>query len=148
MIISRKAWVVVADGARANIYENVGEIGEINLKLVLSVDQHNAGKRDNGHEHTSQAQGGEGHHKSAMEPKDPQAKEKHNFIQLLIDGLNYDVQSGQCSEIVLIASPVALGDMRKHMPAGLAAKVVKEINKDYTHMPANELGKLLMHHLD
>lgn len=145
MIISRKAWVVVADGARANIYENVGEIGEISLKLLRAVDQHNARKRDNGHDHTAQAQGGQGHHKSALEPKDPQAAEKHNFLQLLIDGLNFDVQSGQVTELVLIASPAALGDMRQHIPASLAAKIVKEVNKDYTHMAVNELNKTLMH---
>ncbi len=148
MIISRNAWVVVADGGRANIYENVGEIGEISLKLLRSVDQHNARKRDNGHDNTSQAIGGQGHHKSALEPKDPQAAEKHDFLQLLIDGLAFDVQSGQCSEMVLIASPAALGDMRQHMPAALAAKIVKEVNKDYTHMAANELSKLLMHQHD
>jgi len=148
MIISRNAWVVVADGGRANIYENVGDIGEISLKLLRAVDQHNARKRDNGHDHTSQAQGGQGHHKSALEPKNPQAAEKHDFLQLLIDGLIFDVQSGQCRELVLIASPLALGTLRQHMPAALAAKIVKEVNKDYTHLAANELSKLLMHQHD
>ena len=148
MIISRKAWVVVADGSRASIYENVGEIGEVSLKLLRAVDQHNARKRDDGHDHTSQAMGGQGHNKSSMEPKDPQAADKHNFLQLLVDGLTYDVQSGQCTEMVLIAAPASLGDMRHHMPAALVAKIVKEINKDYTHMAPNELSKTLMHNHD
>ena len=145
MIISRNAWVVVADGGRANIYANVGEIGEVSLKLLRAVDQHNAHKRDNGHDHTSQAAAGLGHSKSAQEPKDPNEALKHDFLQFLIDGLVFDVQSGQCPEIVLIASPAALGDIRQHLPASVKSKIVKEINKDYTHMPANELSKTLMH---
>ncbi len=145
MIVSRKAWVVVADGGRASIYENIGEIGEVHLKLLRAVDQHNAHKRDQGHDHTIQAAGGQGHLKAAQEPKDPHAAEKHNFLQFLIDGLLYDVQSGQCNELVLIAAPAALGDLRQHMPAALSAKIVKEINKDYTQMAANELSKALMH---
>lgn len=148
MIISRNAWVVVADGSRANIYENVGEIGEISLKLLRAVDHHNARKRDNSHDHTSQAMGGQGHNKSSMEPKDPLAAEKHNFLQLLVDRLTFDVQSGQCTEMVLIAAPSSLGGMRQHMPAALVAKIVKEINKDYTHMAPNELSKTLMHQHD
>lgn len=28
MIINRQVWIVVADGARANVYKNVGEIGK------------------------------------------------------------------------------------------------------------------------
>lgn len=148
MIISRNAWVVVADGSRANIFQNVGEIGEVSLKLLRSVDQHTAHKRDNGHDHTSQAADGQGHSKSAQEPKDPHAAQKHDFLQFLIDGLVFDVQSGQCPEIVLIAGPTSLGDLRQHLPAAVVAKVVKEINKDYTHMPANELSKTLMHQHD
>jgi protein required for attachment to host cells len=145
MIISRKAWVVVADGGRANIFENIGEIGEISLKLLRAVDQHNARKPDDAHDNTAHAIGAQGHNKSSEEPKDLQAAGKHNFLKQLADGLASDVQSGQCAELVLIASPSALGDLRLHMPASLAAKIVKEINKDYTQMAANDLSKALMH---
>jgi protein required for attachment to host cells len=40
MIINRQVWIVVADGGRANVYKNVGEIGEIKLALVRSSNQH------------------------------------------------------------------------------------------------------------
>ncbi len=145
MIISRNAWIVVADGSRASIFENVGEIGEVSLKLLRSVDQHSTHKHDNGHDHTSQAAAGQGHTKSAQEPKAPHAAEKHDFLQFLIEGLVLDVQSGQCPEIVLIAGPTSLGALRQHLPAAVVAKVVKEVNKDYTHMTVNELNKTLMH---
>ena len=49
MIISRQAWIVVADGGRANVYKNVGEIGEVKLALVRSTNQHTEHTHDLGH---------------------------------------------------------------------------------------------------
>lgn len=137
MIISRNAWVVVADGGRANIFENVGEIGEINLKLLFAVDQHNG--YQHGHTHSSLS-----NHKSSHEGKEPHQADKLHFLKNLASGLATDLQASKFEEIVLIASPDALGDIRQHLSKALEAKIVKQINKDYTHLAANELTKTLL----
>lgn len=139
MIISRNAWIVVADGSRATVYENVGEIGEISLKTLRSVDHK--------HEHSSHA--GQGQHKSStQEYRDPHVAAKHNFLHALIGDLNQDAQAGKFSELVLIASHAALGEIRQHLPATLEKKIVKQISKDYSNLAAQELSKTLMHSTD
>lgn len=139
MIISRNAWIVVADGSRASVYENVGEIGEISLKLLKAVDQ----------KHEPGSHAGEGQHKSStQEYRDPHAAAKHNFLHGLVEDLAHDAQAGKFTELVLIASPAALGDVRQKMPAVLEKKIVKQISKDYSHMAPNELSKTLMHSTD
>jgi protein required for attachment to host cells len=139
MIISRNAWIVVADGSRATVYENVGEIGEISLKLLKAVDQ----------KHEPGSHAGEGQHKSStQEYRDPHPAAKHNFLHALIEDLAHDAQANKFSELVLIASPAALGDIRQKIPAALEKKIVKQVSKDYSHMAPNELSKTLMHTTD
>jgi protein required for attachment to host cells len=144
MIISRHAWIVVADGGRANIYKNVGEIGEVKLALVRSTNQHTEHTHDLGRDQPGRLSGNSGHAKSALESTDLHQVAEDKFLKAVVEHLAQDVQDGQCKEIVLIAPPHALGEMRKHLPANVAKLVVSEMSKDYTHMAINELQKTLM----
>ena len=144
MIISRQAWIVVADGGRANIYKNVGEIGEVKLALVRSTNQHTEHTHDLGRDQPGRLSGNSGHAKSALESTDLHQVAEDKFLKAVVEHLAQDVQDGQCKEIVLIAPPHALGEMRKHLPANVAKLVVSEMSKDYTHMAINELQKTLM----
>jgi protein required for attachment to host cells len=144
MIISRQAWIVVADGGRANIYKNVGEIGEIKLTLVRSNNQHTEHTHELGRDRPGRLNDNSGFSKSALESTDIHQVEEDKFLRAVVDHLAQDVQNGQCKEIVLIAPPHALGELRKQLPANVAKLVVSEIGKDYTHMAINELQKTLM----
>ena len=144
MIISRQAWIVVADGGRANIYKNVGEIGEIKLSLVRSTNQHTEHSHELGRDRPGRLNDNSGFSKSALESTDIHQVAEDKFLRAVVDHLAQDVQDGQCKEIVLIAPPHALGEMRKHLPANVAKLVVSEMSKDYTHMAINELQKTLM----
>lgn len=144
MIISRQAWIVVADGGRANIYKNVGEIGEVKLTLVRSTNQHTEHTHDLGRDQPGRLSGNSGHAKSALESTDLHQVAEDKFLKAVVEHLAQDVQDGQCKEIVLIAPPHALGEMRKHLPANVAKLVVSEMSKDYTHMAINELQKTLV----
>jgi protein required for attachment to host cells len=144
MIISRQAWIVVADGGRANIYKNVGEIGEIKLVLVRSSNQHTERTHEIGRDQPGRLSGNSGHAKSALESTDLHQAAEDKFLKEVVEHLAQDVQAGDCQELVLIAPPHALGEMRKKMPQHLSKIVVKELNKDYAHMAINELEKTLM----
>lgn len=144
MIISRQAWIVVADGGRANIYKNVGEIGEIKLTLVRSTNQHTEHTHELGRDRPGRLNDNSGFSKSALESTDIHQVAEDKFLRAIVDHLAQDVQNGQCKEIVLIAPPHALGELRKQLPANVAKLVVSEIGKDYTHMAINELQKTLM----
>ncbi len=145
MIINRKAWIVVADGGRANVYENVGEIGELKLALVRSSSQHTGHTHELGRDKPGRMNDNSGYSKSALESTNIHEVAEDRFLKGVMDHLAQDVQSGECAEVILIAPPQALGDLRKHLPANVAKVVVGEIGKDYTHVTVNELQKTLMH---
>ncbi|MDN3987689.1 host attachment protein [Zwartia vadi] len=147
MIISRQAWVVVADGGRANIYKNIGEIGEVKLALVRSTNHHNEHTHELGRDQPGRLSGNSGHAKSALESTNLHQAAEDKFLKAVVEHLAQDVQSGQCKELVLIAPPHALGEIRKHLPASVSKIVVSEISKDYTHMAINELQKTLMNNI-
>ena len=88
--------------------------------------------------------GNSGHAKSSLESTDLHQVAEDKFLKAVVEHLAHDVQSGQCKELVLIAPPHALGELRKHLPASVSKVVVSEISKDYTHMAINELQKTLM----
>jgi len=144
MIISRQAWIVVADGGRANVYKNVGEIGEIKLALVRSTNQHTEHTHEIGRDRPGRLSGNSGNAKSALESTDLHQVAEDRFLKAVVEHLTLDVQEGACKEIVLIAPPQALGEIRKHLPANVSKVVVSEMGKDYTHMAINELQKTLM----
>jgi protein required for attachment to host cells len=144
MIINRQAWIVVADGGRANVYKNVGEIGEIKLVLVRSSNQHSEHTHELGRDRPGRMSGNSGHAKSALESTDLHQVAERKFLKAVVEDLAQDVQEGHCKELVLIASPHALGELRKQLPANVAKLVVSEIDKDYTHMAINALQKTLM----
>jgi len=144
MIISRQAWIVVADGGRANVYKNFGEVGEIKLALVRSSNQHTEHTHELGRDRPGRMSGNSGHTKSALESTDLHQVAEGKFLKAVVAHLAQDVQEGQCEELVLIAPPHALGELRKQLPANVAKLVVSEIGKDYTHMAINELQKTLM----
>ena len=144
MIISRQAWIVVADGGRANVYKNVGEIGEIKLALVRSTNQHTEHTHEIGRDQPGRLSGNSGHAKSALESTDLHQVAEDKFLKAVVEHLARDVQEGACKELVLIAPPHALGEIRKHLPASVSKIVVSEMSKDYTHMAINELQKTLM----
>jgi protein required for attachment to host cells len=144
MIISRQARIVVADGGRAHIYKNIGEIGEIKLALVRSNNQHSEHTHALGRDRPGRMSGNAGHTKSALESTDLHQVVEGKFLKAIVEDLAQDVQEGLCEELVLIAPPHALGELRKQLPANVAKIVVSEIGKDYTHMAINELQKTLM----
>jgi len=144
MIINRQAWIVVADGGRANVYKNVGEIGEVKLALVRSTNQHTEHTHELGRDRPGRMNDNSGYSKSALESTNIHEVAEDRFLKAVIEHLAQDVQAGDCKEVVLIAPPQALGDLRKHLPANVAKVVVGEIVKDYTHMAINELQKTLM----
>ena len=145
MIIARQTWVVVADHSRASIFKNVGEIGEISPALIRTAGKHAERTHELGHDRPGRVHDGLGLNKSATEPTDLHAAVELKFLRAVLDDLAKDVQSGQCPELVMIAPPTAMGEIRQHMPHGLASKVVAQVTKDYTHLGINELQKTLMH---
>ena len=141
-----RTWILIADGARARILENDGPgrglVGHD--QLVFSGD-HSAT-----HDLVSDREGRSfssmGARRSAIEPHtDPHRNLKTKFAQTLADALAAGLDQKAYDQLVIVASPVTLGDLRRAISVGVRAKVVGEIAQDLTKTPNGDVAPHLKH---
>lgn len=138
-------WVLIADGAQARVLENTGP-GK-GLKQVEGLDwaiepllAQDIVSDKPGRSHSSV-----GHGRSGMEPKtDPVDHRETEFVKSLAGMLDRQQQQGAFDRLVVVAAPVALGDIRKAMSPAVKKTIVAELNKDLTNLPTAQLDQ----HLD
>jgi len=141
--IRQGEWVVVCDGAKALVLENVGDDVHPNLK-TRQVYEHKAAKT---HEQGSDAPGraiqSVGARRSAMEQTDWHEQEEHKFLTDLAGRLDAAVTAGDAKAITIVAPPRALGVLRQAYSPRLRDALRAEIDKDLVKMPVHEIEKRL-----
>ena len=69
--------------------------------------------------------------------------EKHRFAKEIADVLYSAAHRGQYSKLVIAAPPMIMGDLRKAFHKEVSEKVVAEVSKDLTNLPAHEIERIL-----
>jgi len=134
-------WVLIADGAQARVLENTGP-GK-GLKQVEGLDWsiEPLQAQDIVTDRPGSKSGG-GAHGGGMSPRtDPVEHRETEFVKSVAATLDRHQQKGDFDRLVIAAAPIALGDLRKAISAGVKKTVVAEINKDLTNLPTAQLDK-------
>ena len=138
-------WVLIADGAQARVLENTGPGKGLNQVDGRDLAQDAIQARDIMADRPGRSHSSNGSARSGMEPKtDPVAYRETQFVKSLADMLDRQQQNGAYDRLIIAAAPIALGDIRKAMSAGVKKTVVAELDKDLTNLPTQQLNK----HLD
>jgi protein required for attachment to host cells len=130
MKLPKGAVVAVADGEKLNLFRNAGDEGE--LKLVAMAYE------------PIEAEAGTstGRQASDANPDHGQANEDQ-FSAGVVEHLNQQALTNKIDNVVIIAAPRALGEMRKHYHKALSAIISGEIDKDLTGHPLADVEKAL-----
>lgn len=140
-------WLVVADGAGARLFEIVGG-GGLDREPRATLRADTAPSREIASDRPGRTFDSAGAHRHAKEPpSDPHRYEKRRFAQALAEHLENAVARGAVDRLVVVAPPPFLGDLRAAASATLKARVVSDVDKDLTHLPAYELERHLAHEL-
>ena len=107
--ISQGDWVVVCDGAKALVLENVGDSAFPNLKTKEVYQQEDPKTREQGTDAPGRAINSVGARRSAMEQTDWHEQAEQRFLQRLAAHLDAAVNSGHAKSLIVVASPRALG---------------------------------------
>ena len=124
-------WILVADGAEARLFHNVGSEIKPALKQVdllkprNLLDEGPAGRRP--------------------PESDDQATDEATFAKQLAQKLNAAVLKGEYKHLVLMADPQTLGQIRPLLHKEAAGRVVREIAKTFTNAPLEDIQKALAH---
>jgi protein required for attachment to host cells len=130
MILPTNTIVAVADGEKLNLFRNTGN--ETELFLTASPDQE------------IEATAGAGGQNSSSANPDQSRVEEDGFASGIAEMLNSQVLAGKFTDIVIIAAPKTLGEMRKHYHKKLEEAVLGEIAKDLTGHPVADIEKAII----
>ncbi|MCK5574451.1 MAG: host attachment protein [Sphingomonadales bacterium] len=134
-----KTWIVVADGARAFIYENAGPGKGLSLLAETSSEDARKPTSEQGTDRPGQ-NGSAGSRRHGYEnPADWHEAAKTEFVKGLSGLVNDAAGRGAFDKLILIAAPKALGDIRQNLGAKARDKVVHEMNKDLTQLKPDAL---------
>ena len=131
MQVPQNAVIAVADGEKLSLFENEGNALDIKLRAIPS-DEIDGSKTPSGARHSS----------SAANPDDSQ-QDEDGFSNGITEMLNRQVLDGKIKNLVIIAAPRTLGEMRKNYHKQLSAVLIGELDKDLTGHSVQAIEKAL-----
>jgi protein required for attachment to host cells len=136
-------WVVVCDGAKALVLENVGDAKFPNLKTIQVFEQKDLATHEMGADKPGRSYSSVGHGRSAVSQTDWHDQAEQELLATLARRLDQAAQGGDTRGIVLVASPRALGMIRPLLSGAVEKLVRGEVAKDYAGMPVDQIEKRL-----
>ena len=133
--------ILVCDGARALILENIGDAKFPNFRTREAVEEHHASTHEQGADAPGRVHASVGTARSSVEQTDWKNQSEADFLERVLKKLEAD--SANIRKLHIVAPPKALGVLRQAYGNGLRAILGEEIAKDLTGMPVHEIEKLL-----
>jgi protein required for attachment to host cells len=133
-----KAWIVVADNARARIFGAQNRGGELTELEVKYHPESRMRDRDLQSDKPGRMYSMQGEFRSATEQPPARKVEAERFAQDLAEYLDKKHYEQQFEYLLLIASPNFLGLVRNEFSGRLHKAVVNEINKDLSNLEKAE----------
>jgi protein required for attachment to host cells len=141
--IDEHEWVVVCDGAKALILENVGDRKFPNLRTKEARQHEDPPTHEIGSDAPGRAFQSVGTTRSAVEQTDWHRQNEDRFLTALAHDLDRAATDGEIKSLLVVAPPRALGVLRKHYTPRLRDIVRAEIERDYVKLPIPEIEKRL-----
>ncbi len=139
--LEQGTWVIIADGEKALVMENITDAQDPNL-VVVSVEETDAPNTKPTDRAGRRYDGGP-NQKSAVEEDQWKTHAKSLFVQDVANLLNRRGLKGAFKRLVLVASPHVLGLLRRRLHSDVLAKVVAEVDKTLTNHPLHKVEKIL-----
>ena len=137
--IAQGEWVLVCDGAKALVLENVGDEKFPNLKTEQVFADENPPTHEQGTDKPGSAFAHAGaHRRSSVDQTDWHHLEEHRFVERVAAALESVVRSRAVPALVIAAPPRTLADLRRAFHADVKKRIVAEVGKDLTNHPVSE----------
>ena len=146
--IGKGHWIVVCDGRKALILENVGDRKFPNLRIRETFDHPDLSTHDQGVSPPGRSVQSVGHRRSAVSQTDWHDEAERSFLKKLAERLHSAVETGQVKAITMVASPRALGAIRPVYSATLRHAIVREVAKDLVKQPTDEIERFILSKAD
>ena len=143
IMIPSNGWILVCDGAKAQILRNEGDALKVHLVTVESFDQKLPAAHDMGTDRPGRVYQSQGGSRSATEETDWHEQGERDFIGGTVAKLDTLVREHKVASLVIVAPPRALGVLRKHLTSALTSVITDQINKDLAQLSVHDIQKHL-----
>lgn len=142
--IPHDALVFVGDGRRALFLRNHGDATFPNLRVERVFTDANPSSHEQGTERPGRiSKGSRTGGRSAVEPTDWHELEERHFVRMVAAAMEGLVRASKVKELIVVAPPRALAELRLAFHPDVKACIVAELNKDLTKHPIFEIEKHL-----
>lgn len=132
MKLKTGTWVLVADGGHGIIFENDGTAIAPRLKILRDYDEPHARSSELSEDKLSHGGAATAGPRTSHEAPDPHQAREDLFIAQIAHDLGQAAVNKAFTEIIVAASPIALGNFRKAAGSDLTSRVILWIDKDLT----------------
>lgn len=134
-----KIWYVIADGGRARFVERDDRGAFRTVSSFVSTELH-AKASDLGRDRPARVMESATPGRSAVEPRrDLKEAAKQDFVKLVAEQIDAEHDRGQFDNLVLVAPPGVLTELKNHLSRAMADRVVNDLQKDLTNVPDHDL---------
>jgi protein required for attachment to host cells len=149
MRIPHDSYVLVADGAKMLFFRNEGDAENLDLKVVTAEQQADKSDQDIKTDQAGRMPGspGKGGGSSASEADFHQQAEDR-FAAEAAERINRAALANEFENLIIVAPPKTLGELRKHFHKQAEGKIAAEIAKDLTGHPVDRIEKALQDYQD
>jgi protein required for attachment to host cells len=141
--IPHDAIVFVGDGRKALFLRNEGDEKFPNLKTERVFVDFNPPTHDQGTDKPGRSFSSVGHGRSAVEQTDWHELEEHHFARVVAEALEKLVRERHVKAVVIAAPPRTLADLRQAFHKDVKARIIAEVDKDFTKQPVYAIEKHL-----
>jgi protein required for attachment to host cells len=123
-----RTWIMVIDRKKAHVFYKASSGLELIADALPDF-------KEKGHDLTNSS--------GVEAPEGPQKYEVTHFARNLTAWLEEAHKRDAFDELVLVAAPRMLGQVREHLPTGLRKQIIGEISKDLTNLSIPDIQRHL-----
>lgn len=142
--LKHDGWVVVADGEKALFLRNEGDEKYPNLQVFSEMEQENPATRDQGSNRPGRLNDATSGQKSAVQETDWHRIGKERFAGEIADLLYKQAHAGRFEQIVLVAPPLVLGELRRELHESVTSRLAGEVDKTLTGHPVHKIEEIVL----
>jgi protein required for attachment to host cells len=143
MRIVHDALVVVADGRKSLFLRNEGDAEYPNLIVESHRVQDDPPDRDIKTDAPGRSFSSVGSRRSSLDETDFHQQAEDRFAADAAERLGRLVQGGGFEELIIVAPPRTLGELRQHYSKDVSDRIVAEVDKDLTNHPLDRIEGVL-----
>lgn len=143
MRLPNNSVVLVADGRKSLFFRNEGDAEFPNLSVEDKEIRENPAHHEQATDTAGMSMKTKDGRGGSMQEVDFHQQEEDRFAAELAETLKARALDGDFEELIVVAPPKTLGELRKHYHKEVERRIVGELARDLTGMPVAEIEKVL-----